>query len=145
LTEEGTQITISDAFRDGRQFGNDACAASLAGGIFATRPIFTIFLLLLATFLLATPQDRSKMSPDDYRAWQQSRGASDQTLRHILCALASIFRFAELIEAVPVSPARAVQTRRLKRRLPKIPSVEQVNSLIDAGTNPRDKSLLEFF
>jgi ketosteroid isomerase-like protein len=59
------------------------------------RPTVTIFLLLLATSLLATPQDRSKLSPEESRilaletAWNQAEehkdaGALDQLLASTL-------------------------------------------------------------
>jgi site-specific recombinase XerD len=79
----------------------------------------------------------------DFLAWQQERGASDETLRTDLCALRSLFRFAEIIDAVAVSPARAVQTRRVKRRLPKPLSEQEIDRLIGAAKNSRDKALIE--
>ncbi|MGA8222316.1 MAG: tyrosine-type recombinase/integrase [Candidatus Acidiferrales bacterium] len=80
----------------------------------------------------------------DFLAWMQDRGASDETLRATLCALRSIFRFAEVIDAVSVSPARAVQTRRVKRRLPQPLSEKEIDQLIVATQTPRDKALIEF-
>jgi site-specific recombinase XerD len=79
----------------------------------------------------------------DFLAWQYSRGASDETLRGNLCALRSLFRFAESIELVDVSPARAIQTRKLKRRIPKPLTVSEINSMIEAAQTPRDKALIE--
>jgi site-specific recombinase XerD len=79
----------------------------------------------------------------EYLAWQMNRGASNHTLQQDLCALRSMFRFAEAMEIVAVSPARAVQTRRYHRRLPRILTEEQVNKLIDCQENLRDKALLE--
>lgn len=79
----------------------------------------------------------------DYLAWQYERGASSQTLREALCALRSLFRFAVAIEVIPVSPAHAVQTRKVTRKLPKVLTEEQVNQLIQAAETIRDKALLE--
>jgi site-specific recombinase XerD len=79
----------------------------------------------------------------DFLAWQYSRGASDETLRGNLCALRSLFRFAESIELVDVSPARAIQTRKLKRRIPKPLTESEINSMIEAAQTPRDKALIE--
>lgn len=80
----------------------------------------------------------------DFLVWMQGRGASDQTLAQILSALRSLFRFAVLIEAVPVSPAWAVQTHRYKRGLPKPLSEKEIDRLIAAARIPRDKALIEF-
>jgi len=79
----------------------------------------------------------------EYLAWQHDRGASSQTLRRSLCALRSLFRFAEMLELVSVSPARAVQTRRFSRKLPKPISEDNVNKLIASGATLRDQALLE--
>jgi site-specific recombinase XerD len=79
----------------------------------------------------------------DYLAWKQDRGASDQTLRRDLCALRSIFRFAEALELISLSPARAIQTRRYRRKLPKPLTEANVNKLIEAGATLRDQALLE--
>ena len=73
------------------------------------------------------------------------RGASDQTLRRTLCALRTLFRFAEVVDAVQVSPARAVQTRRVKRRLPNVLTEAEIERLIEAGATLRDRAILEFF
>ena len=79
----------------------------------------------------------------EFLAWKWGMGASDQTLHAILCALRSLFRFAEAMEIVSVSPARAIQTRRYHRKLPKVLTEEQVNTLIESTKNLRDKTLLE--
>lgn len=82
-------------------------------------------------FLVVGSIPLNELKPRDIReflAWQKWRGASDGTLRRILCALRSVFRFAELIEAVSVSPARAVQTRHVRRRF------------IPTGTNDENES-----
>ena len=79
-----------------------------------------------------------------YFAWMLERGASDSTLRQTLSCLRSLYRYFEMCEIVAVSPARVVQTRKAKRRLPKPLSEEIVNKLIDSATNIRDKALIEF-
>jgi site-specific recombinase XerD len=79
----------------------------------------------------------------DYLAWQYERGASSQTLRESLCALRSLFRFAVAIEVIPVSPAHAIQSRKVTQKIPKVLTEEQVNQLIQAAETLRDKALLE--
>ena len=79
----------------------------------------------------------------EYLAWQANRGATPATLRQRLSGLRSLFRFAEAMEIVPVSPARSVQTHRYFRKLPKPITEEQMNRLIDSQTNLRDKTLIE--
>jgi site-specific recombinase XerD len=91
--------------------------------------------------------DISLVRPRDIRAyfdWLLERGASDQTLRQVLCSLRSFYRYLEICDLVSVSPARAVQTRKFTRRLPKPLSEEDVNKLIGAATSLRDRALIEF-
>jgi len=86
--------------------------------------------------------------PRDVRAylgWLMDRGASNHTLQQNLCAIRAMFRFAEAFEIVSVSPARAIQTRRYHRRLPKTLSEEEVNALIDSQENLRNKTLIVVF
>lgn len=79
----------------------------------------------------------------DFLAWQFSRGASAQTLNRHLCGLHSLFKFAEAVEIIPISPARSIQGRRMGRRLPKPLSESEINRLIAAARTPRDKALIE--
>jgi integrase/recombinase XerD len=88
------------------------------------------------------------VKPRDIRAylnWMLERGSSDSTLYQALCALRSFYRYLEICDVVAVSPARAVQTRKLKRRLPVPISQENIDKLIAAATNLRDQAMLEFF
>lgn len=90
----------------------------------------------------------SEIKPRDIRAYLArmfERGATEHTLCQALSALRSIFRFAEAFEIVPVSPARAVQQRPYRRNLPKPLSEDEINRLIEATTNPRDRACTEFF
>jgi site-specific recombinase XerD len=88
-----------------------------------------------------------EIKPRDIRAylsWLVDRGVSEHTLQQTLSALRSIFRFAEAFEVVSVSPARSVQQRRYKRSIPRPLSEEEIERLIGATTNLRDKAIVEF-
>ncbi len=88
-----------------------------------------------------------EIKPRDIRAylsWLVDRGVTEHTLQQALSALRSIFRFAEAFEIVSVSPARSVQQRRYKRSIPRPLSEEDIERLIDATTNLRDKAIVEF-
>jgi len=89
-----------------------------------------------------------EIRPRDIRAylsWLVDRGVSEHTLQQTLSALRSIFRFAEAFEIASVSPARSVQQRRYKRSIPRPLSEEEIERLISATTNLRDKAIIEFF
>ena len=79
----------------------------------------------------------------EFLAWQLDRGASPDTLRRHLCGLNSLFKFAERLELIPVSPARSVQSRKLGRKLPRPLTEQEIDKLIDAARTPRDRALLE--
>lgn len=96
-------------------------------------------------FLHAGGLRPSEIRPRDIREfleWRMNLGASNYTLHQELCALRSLFRFAEAMEIVAVSPARSIQTRRYHRKLPRLLTEEQVNKLIDSANTLRDKALL---
>lgn len=89
----------------------------------------------------------SEIKPRDiraYLAWLHDRGMTEHSINQALSALRSLFRFAEDFEIVPVSPARSVQPRPYKRNLPKPLGEDEINRLIEATTNPRDRALVEF-
>jgi len=88
-----------------------------------------------------------EIRPRDIRAylsWLVDRGVTEHTLQQTLSALRSIFRFAEAFEIVSISPARSVQQRRYKRSIPRPLSEEDIERLIGATTNLRDKAIVEF-
>lgn len=90
-----------------------------------------------------TPNEIRPRDVRGYLAWHFGRGASNQTLRQELSALKSIFRYAEALEIVAVSPARSVQTHRHHPRLPRVLTEEEVNKLIGSQNCLRDRALLE--
>jgi site-specific recombinase XerD len=97
------------------------------------------FFQLIATVPISQIRPRHVRA---FLAYLLSRGLSRATLNLRLCALRSLFRFAEAMEIVNTSPARCVQGRRIGRRLPKPLSESEINRLIHAATNPREKALI---
>ena len=132
----GALAVLEDFVRDSTQRG-------LAPATLTTyRRTSTDFLTFVRGLSLAAIRPRDIRA---YLAQLLDLGSSENTLRQKLYALRAFFRFAEAIEAVPVSPARAVQTRRMKSRLPKPLSEEEINRLIEAGGSLRDRAVIEFF
>jgi site-specific recombinase XerD len=84
----------------------------------------------------------------DIRAWLQwliSRGVSRQTLNVRVYALRAFFDRAVLHGLISLNPARQMKMRRLHRPLPKFLSKEQIDLVIAAATDLRDRALLETY
>jgi site-specific recombinase XerD len=81
----------------------------------------------------------------DYLAWRFQQGASHNTLAQLRYALGAFFKFLERVEAVTISPCRAVPVRKWKRPLPHVLSVAQVEKLIQAARTPRDQAIITVF
>jgi len=81
----------------------------------------------------------------EYLAWLLAQGASPTSISQKLSALKSFFNHLELLGAVPVSPARLIRRKNPPRKLPHSLTVEEVEKLISAAKNPRDRAVIETF
>ena len=81
----------------------------------------------------------------DFLAWRCEQGDSNSSIAVRQVALRAFFKHLEMLSIVSVSPARSIAVRRQKRPLPKALTVEQIDKLIEAAQNPRDKALIETF
>ena len=81
----------------------------------------------------------------EYLAWLLEQGASPASVAQKLSAMKSFFNHLELIGVVAVSPARLIKRKKPQRKLPQSLSVEQVEKLIAAAENPRDRAIVETF
>jgi len=81
----------------------------------------------------------------EYLAWLLAQGASPTSISQKLSALKSFFNHLELCGAVPVSPARLIRRKNPPRKLPHSLTVEEVEKLISAAKNPRDRAVIETF
>ena len=80
-----------------------------------------------------------------YLAFLMGRGRSAKSLDQKLYALRSFFAFLSLGGIVSTNPARLIGTRKVPRRLPRVPTIEEVQRLIEAAESPRDRAILELF
>jgi integrase/recombinase XerC len=77
------------------------------------------------------------------------RGLSKTSVARALAALRSLYRWLALEGAVEQNPAALVSTPRLPRKLPRVPSIEEINSVLDgampesAAFPERDRLMLE--
>lgn len=81
----------------------------------------------------------------EYLAWLLEQGASENSIAQKLCAIRAFFNHLELIGVVAVSPARLITRKRPHRKLPHALTIEEVEKLIDAAENPRDRAIVETF
>lgn len=80
-----------------------------------------------------------------YLARLATRGLCSESLRRELHALRCLFDFLGLAGLTPNSPARMIRTRKSQRKLPRVPSAEEVERLLAADHTPRDRAILEVF
>lgn len=77
------------------------------------------------------------------------RGLSKTSVARALAALRSLYGWLALEGAVEQNPAALVSTPRLPRKLPRVPSIEEINSVLDgampesAAFPERDRLMLE--
>ncbi|HVA17319.1 MAG TPA: tyrosine-type recombinase/integrase [Candidatus Dormibacteraeota bacterium] len=81
----------------------------------------------------------------EYLAWLLEQGASQASVAQKLSAMKSFFNHLELIGVVAVSPARLIKRKKPQRKLPHALTIEQVDKLIAAAENPRDRAIVETF
>lgn len=81
----------------------------------------------------------------EYLAWLVRQGLSSNSLAQKLSALRAFFNYLELLGVVRVSPARLVAKRKLQRRLPRSLTLEEIESLIAAAKNQRDRAIILTF
>jgi integrase/recombinase XerC len=77
------------------------------------------------------------------------RGLSKTSVARSLAAVRSLYRWLALEEVVEQNPAALVSTPRLPKKLPRVPTIEEMNSVLDgqmpevAAFPERDRLLLE--
>jgi site-specific recombinase XerD len=87
-----------------------------------------------------------EVRPRHIRAWLNRlmlRGATRGTVARQVYALRAFFSRLEELDVVEHSPARLMMNRQPKRTLPKVLTEQDVDRLIEAATNPRERALLE--
>lgn len=103
------------------------------------RAICTDFLNFIGDLPLAS------VRPVDIReflAWLSEQGASHNTLVQKRYALGAFFKHLEMLSVVPTSPCRSVGVRKWKRKLPETLTREQIDRLIAATENARDRAIV---
>jgi len=75
--------------------------------------------------------------------WLDVQGQNSGTMSQRKHALGSFFQFLQKIDEVKDSPVRLVANRKIRRKLPQIMSIEDVNRLIAATNTLRDTTMAE--
>jgi integrase/recombinase XerC len=81
------------------------------------------------------PPAPAALKPLELREWLGSlydRGLDPVSIRRKLAAVRSLFRFLAREGTVPVNIARLVRTPKAAKRVPRVPTAEQTNTLIDS-------------
>jgi len=73
----------------------------------------------------------------EWLAWLYGQELDVMSIRRKLAAVRSFFRFLVSEGVVPINVARLVRTPRAPKRLPEVPSAEQVNTLLDGVASNR--------
>jgi integrase/recombinase XerD len=94
------------------------------------------------------PEAAGSQTLIDYLLWRQLRGASQRTLAKSLSSLRGFYRFLVSEHVMKASPADVLEGPRLRQKIPRVFSVDQVERLFSAidTSDPlglRDRSLFE--
>ena len=81
----------------------------------------------------------------EYLHWLKSRDLNPRSIARETFALKAFFAFLERLGIVELSPARRIRNRRVGRRIPRIPSEQEMEQLLEAARTPRDLAILELF
>lgn len=81
----------------------------------------------------------------EFLTYLYKRGLASSSLDRQGYGLKTFFGFLNLGGLVDSNVARLIKTRKVRRRLPRYLSIEEVERLIAAGKTPRDRAMLEVF
>lgn len=84
----------------------------------------------------------------DYLLWQTETGAQRSTVARSLSSIKTFFRFQVMEEMVELNPAENLETPKVKRKLPSVLSIEEVDKLMQQPNillplGLRDRAMLE--
>jgi integrase/recombinase XerC len=83
----------------------------------------------------SAPPSPAALTALELREWlgsQYDRGLDPLSIRRKLAAVRSLFRFMSREGSVPINIARLVRTPKAPKRVPRVPTAEQTNTLIDS-------------
>jgi len=81
----------------------------------------------------------------EFLTYLYKRGLASSSLDRQGYGLKTFFGFLNLGGLVDSNVARLIKTRKVRRRLPRVLSIEEIERLIAAAAMPRDKAMLEMF
>lgn len=81
----------------------------------------------------------------EYLHWLKFRGLAPRSIARETFALKAFFAFLERLGIVELSPAMRIRNRRVGRRIPRVPSEQEMERLLEAARTPRDLAILELF
>jgi site-specific recombinase XerD len=81
----------------------------------------------------------------EFLAWLYKQGNSHNSLVQKRYALGSFFKHLERLSLIPISPCRSVAVRKWRRKLPETLTLEEIERLVAAADNPRDRAIVLTF
>lgn len=81
----------------------------------------------------------------EYFAFIQGKGLHTASLDQKLYVLRNFFKFLNLGGVMTSNPARNISTRKRQKLLPRFPSVDEMNRIIEGAESRRDRAILEMF
>jgi len=106
------------------------------------------FTSFLAVSGIQRPQDVSAENVEAYRLHLVDRGLADASLEVFLRAVRNLFNWLEASGALFLNPCRAMVVHKSRRKLPQVPSEDDIRRLLaqpDTSTNKgmRDRAMIE--
>lgn len=97
---------------------------------------------------LPSPQQVKKQDIMDFLGWQLDSEAAYSTMARSLSSIKSFFKFLLIEGHIDVNPANDLETPKIKRKLPQILSIEEVDKLMNQPNvlthlGLRDRAMLE--
>lgn len=94
------------------------------------------------------PEEITKQDIVAFLAWQVNSGAEHSTIARSLSSIKTFYKYLVLDELVAANPAGDLETPKIRRKLPRVLSVDEVDRLMEAPkvTLPlgiRDRAMLE--
>ncbi len=112
------------------------------------RDLIKLWAYLINNSAGLCPRDIGKHDIIAFLSWQLEQGAAPSSIARSLSSIKSFFKFLVMEGAVDKNPSGDLETPKIKRRLPQVLSIEEVDKLMEQP-NPvmplgiRDRAMLE--
>jgi len=93
-------------------------------------------------------EDVSKKNIISFLAWEMDEGAAYSTVARSLSSIKSFYKFMVMEDYIAINPTTDLETPKIKRKLPRVLSIEEVDNLMEQCNvmlplGLRDRAMLE--